>query len=147
MGKIGGARVGAGRKPGSVNARSAEVIASALAEGKSPLEYMLDVMRDDEADPARRAWAAEKSAPYLHPRPAPMERKVDFAVPDTSTPDGVGRALDAILQAVGRGELSPGEAQSIVAIVEARRRAIETGDLAERVAKLEQALPTGMRAG
>lgn len=34
----------------------------------SPLDYMLQVLRDPEASPAERKWAAEKAAPYLHPR-------------------------------------------------------------------------------
>jgi hypothetical protein len=40
---------------------------SAAAE-LSPLDYMLQVLRDPEASPAERKWAAEKAAPYLHPR-------------------------------------------------------------------------------
>jgi hypothetical protein len=34
----------------------------------SPLDYMLQVLRDSQASPAERKWAAEKAAPYLHPR-------------------------------------------------------------------------------
>lgn len=34
----------------------------------SPLDYMLQVLRDPEASPAERKWAAEKAAPYIHPR-------------------------------------------------------------------------------
>jgi hypothetical protein len=41
----GGKRPGAGRPPGAVTVRSAEVAAKALAEGKTPLEVMLDNMR------------------------------------------------------------------------------------------------------
>jgi hypothetical protein len=41
----GGKREGAGRKPGSLTARTREVAEKALAEGKAPLEVMLDNMR------------------------------------------------------------------------------------------------------
>jgi hypothetical protein len=34
----------------------------------SPLDYMLQILRDPEASPGERRWAAEKAAPYLHPR-------------------------------------------------------------------------------
>lgn len=37
-------------------------------ETLSPLDYMLQVLRDPDASPAERKWAAEKAAPYLHPR-------------------------------------------------------------------------------
>lgn len=105
----GGAREGAGRPAGSVTRRSAEAVAQALAEGITPIEYMLGIMRNADADPKERAWAAEKVAPYVHPRPAPLERTVQIELPDTSTPDGIGHALDAILQAIGKGELPPAE--------------------------------------
>jgi len=35
---------------------------------RSPLDYMLQVLRDPEASPAERKWAAEKAAPFIHPR-------------------------------------------------------------------------------
>lgn len=41
----GGKRVGAGRKVGAVTKRTREVAERALAEGKTPLEVMLDNMR------------------------------------------------------------------------------------------------------
>lgn len=34
----------------------------------APLDFMLAVLRDPEASLADRKWAAEKAAPYLHPR-------------------------------------------------------------------------------
>ncbi|GAB4357171.1 MAG: hypothetical protein Kow00114_08590 [Kiloniellaceae bacterium] len=43
----------------------------------SPLDYMLQVMRDPEASPAERKWAAEKAAPYLHPRRQSVEHGDD----------------------------------------------------------------------
>ncbi|NIA70229.1 hypothetical protein HBA54_16605 [Pelagibius litoralis] len=35
---------------------------------QSPIDFMLSVLRDPEASTADRKWAAEKAAPYLHPR-------------------------------------------------------------------------------
>ena len=62
MGKVGGARQGAGRRVGSVSRRNAEVVAASLAAGITPVEYMLKILRDEEADAKDRAWAAEKAA-------------------------------------------------------------------------------------
>jgi hypothetical protein len=100
---------------------------------------MLTIMRDDEASPKDRAWAAEKSAPYLHPRPAPMERTVSIDLPDTSTAEGIDKALGAVIAAMGRGEISPQEGQGFITAIETRRKAIDTGDLMRRVAVLEKA--------
>ena len=94
----GGARRNAGRKEGAATKRT-RAIADKLAEekGLTPLEYMLDVLRtgpdeikakhaagelDDaeymvalQAAQERRDWAAEKAAPYIHPRLASIEQK------------------------------------------------------------------------
>ncbi len=140
MPRTGGARKGAGRKPGSVNRRNAEVIAEAINAGITPVEFMLTIMRDEEADPKRREWAAEKAAPYLHPRPAPLERTVEIDLPDTSTVAGIDQALDIIIKAMGASELSPAEGQSFMSVIETRRKAIETGDMMERLQRLEEQL-------
>lgn len=140
---VGGARPGAGRPAGSINRRHSEVIAAALAEGDTPIEYMLNIMRDKDADQKRKDWAAEKLAPYLHSRPAPMERCIEIELPDTSTVEGIDKALDAIIAAMGKGELSPSEGQSFMAVIETRRKAIETGDMLERIKALEANAPPG----
>ena len=103
---------------------------------------MLNLLRDDTADAKDRAWAAEKSAPFIHARPAPLERTVEIPdIPDASTAAGIGKALDRIIKAVAEGELSPGEGQSLMAVIEARRKAIETEELLERIEKLEALQP------
>lgn len=69
----GGARQGAGRKRGSPNKATAERQAEVEASGDAPLDYMLSVLRDPMADVKRRDWAAEKAAPYVHPKLASVE--------------------------------------------------------------------------
>jgi len=46
----------------------------------SPLDYMLQVLRDPEASPAERKWAAEKAAPYIHPRLQTVEHGGEVAL-------------------------------------------------------------------
>lgn len=65
---LGGRREGAGRKPGSKTKKTVDIALKAAEEGITPLEYMLSILRDPNALPERRDWAAEKSAPYMHPR-------------------------------------------------------------------------------
>lgn len=73
----GGARPNAGRKAGSATKKTREIADKAMTEGISPLEYMLQVMRDDShsedervqmARTAMRFEAAKAAAPYIHPR-------------------------------------------------------------------------------
>lgn len=69
----GGKRVGAGRPAGAVTRKSRQMAEKAMEEGLLPLEYMLQVLRNEGADTKDRMWAAEKAAPYVHARLASVE--------------------------------------------------------------------------
>ena len=67
----GGRRLGAGRKSGKVTQATRDkqaVVAEALRDGRTPLEYMLSVMRDPSVDPDRRDRMALAAAQFVHPR-------------------------------------------------------------------------------
>lgn len=79
----GGARVGAGRKPGGQNRKSADIAIKAAQAGTTPLEFMLAIMRNGppaDADAltivkyqALQFEAARAAAPFVHPRLAAIE--------------------------------------------------------------------------
>jgi hypothetical protein len=95
----GGARPGAGRKRGAVARIDAEAREKALAsDQESPLDFLLRVMRDAEADAVRRLDAAKAAAPYVHAKLAsievgnkddkPFEQVIRWAQSDSeATPD------------------------------------------------------------
>ena len=92
----GGSRKGAGRPKGSATRRTREIADRAAAEGITPLEYMLQVMREsaEHEDPrvqiareAMRFEAAKAAAPYMHPRLAAVVH---------SGPDGASLAPPVI---------------------------------------------------
>lgn len=74
----GGPRVGAGRPKGSGKPKGAAAFREpaesvrtgddAAPVGQTPLEYMLAVMNDPDADKGRRDRLAVAAAPYLHPK-------------------------------------------------------------------------------
>jgi hypothetical protein len=76
----GGARPGAGRKRGATTTKTREIADKASSEGLTPLEFMLSVMRDEEADRAERLDMAKASAPYMHPRLAAVEMSGDMTL-------------------------------------------------------------------
>jgi hypothetical protein len=49
-----------------------ELLARIAAGGITPLDYMLQVMRDESVEPAKRLDAAKAAAPYVHPRLASL---------------------------------------------------------------------------
>lgn len=70
--------------------------------------------------------------------PSAKERSVDLPkLPDTSTPAGVSAAQQQILEAVARGDITPGEANTLTSVLDARRKALELQDLEARITALE----------
>ncbi len=57
----------------------------------------------------------------------------------------VKQAANEILKAVAQGKMSPEDGQKSVAIIEAARKAVETEELEQRIAKLEEHSKRGIR--
>ncbi len=77
----------------------------------------------------RRLWPERKGRP------------VEVALPEVATAADLVPALAAVVAAMGRGELTPEEAQAVCAVLESQRRAVETAELEARVAALEECVP------
>ena len=91
----GGARRGAGRKPGTPNRVTAELQAAVAASGETPLDYMLRVMRDPTMEHPRRDEMAKAAAPYVHSKlaavDATLQANVDGSVTFTWLPPGTDK--------------------------------------------------------
>jgi len=55
-----------GRKAGTFNRKTAELIKAIEESGITPLDYMLSILRDEEKPENIRLQAAKDSAPYVH---------------------------------------------------------------------------------
>lgn len=76
----GGKREGAGRKPGSPNKATQEQREAVAASGLTPLDYMLQVMRDLSQDDTKRLDAAKAAAPYVHARLSAVEMSANVSM-------------------------------------------------------------------
>lgn len=72
----GGARQGAGRRPGAITTKTREVAEKLTAQGLTPLDFMLGILRDETQTPAMRFEAAKAAAPFIHPKLSSVEAKV-----------------------------------------------------------------------
>ena len=95
--KKGGAQPGAGR-PAS-EAKKAMIAASreAAAVGMSPLEYMLNIMRDPEATISRRDGMAIAAAGYVHPRLNAVKHSGDVTVTHEQAVMDMEAAANAVI--------------------------------------------------
>lgn len=55
-----------GRKKGTPNKKTADMLAKVEASGKTPLEFFCGVMNDELEDMDRRFQAAQEALPYVH---------------------------------------------------------------------------------
>jgi hypothetical protein len=62
-----------GRKKGVQNKASAAKVAAVEASGLTPLDYMLQTLRDELKPAEIRMDAAKAAAPYVHPKLANVE--------------------------------------------------------------------------
>lgn len=95
----GGPKTG-GRQKGSTNKATAAREAEVKASGLTPLDFMLNMLRDENAKPADRMWAAEKAAPYVHPKLANVEHSGGIDV-TTQTKEQRDAAVAAATRADG----------------------------------------------
>jgi len=103
----------AGRPKGSMNKKSRINLVAAKYNLK-PLDYMLQILNDDDEEPAKRFAAATAAAPYCHARLSQVETRdvTEYdGNPDSITTDqlaaivsGAGRSHDAAKKK-GKGKL------------------------------------------
>jgi len=74
----GGARKGAGRKPGSATKKTREIADRAASAGITPLEVMIEtmLMLRKAGEHEKAAMIAKDAAPYVHPRLSSIDAKV-----------------------------------------------------------------------
>lgn len=123
-----------GRKAGS---RSKVLLAlDILGEGEAEaiVLKMVDKAKEGDATAARtildRVWPIRKGT------------RVPFNLPTVATADDLPGAIAAVTRQVADGEISPDEGAAVVTLLEAHRKAIETNELANRIAALEERMST-----
>ena len=139
----GGARKGAGRKPGTANKKTREIADRAVAEGVTPLEIMLTVAREqweayqkDKRNPlaARAATdAANAAAPYIHARQSPLDAPIRIG-PLAGSLSDQGKT---VLAAVSNGSITPSQAATLMQAIASHARIVEVSELEQRIKALE----------
>jgi hypothetical protein len=117
-------------KPRGTRNKATEMVLQLMAGGAKEITLaVIEAARGGDLSAAR--LVIDRLAPPMRERPVSLE------LPDTDTPEGISKAQQAILQAVAGGDLTPGEGNTLAGIVDAHRRALETEELAARIAALE----------
>ncbi|MCQ1550280.1 MAG: DUF5681 domain-containing protein [Candidatus Accumulibacter phosphatis] len=117
-------------KPAGVRNKATVMVQSIMERGAQEIaEAVVGLAKEGDLSAAR--LVLERLLP-----PA-KERPISLALPITDTAGGIAEAQQAILQAVAAGDLLLGEGTALSSIVEARRKAVETLQLEQRITALE----------
>jgi hypothetical protein len=80
VGTFGGKQPNAGRKKGVPNKASIRRQAQIRSTGITPLDFMISILRNEDATPEDRKWAAQTAAPYVHPRLSSIEANAKLSI-------------------------------------------------------------------
>lgn len=119
-----------GRPKGALN--KATLATQALMDGEAEALTRKVVELAKEGHPVALRLCLERLLP---PR---KDRPISFALPKIKIVEDLPKVLGAILEAVAQGEITPGEGQTLAAIVDGYRKGLEAVDLEARVAALEK---------
>ena len=120
----------AGRPRGSRNKTSLLAEALLEQEAESLVRQLIDLAK--AGDLAALRLCIERLVPK------PKGRPLQFELAPISTAEDALQALYQILAGVGAGDLTAGEAQALVSMVETTLKAIEVHDLEQRLNALEE---------
>lgn len=70
--------------------------------------------------------------------PPKRDRVVDIKLPKLETPKDAVKAISTIVDALGRGNITPTEGEAISRVVDAFVKSIQTYDIEKRICILEQ---------
>jgi hypothetical protein len=119
-----------GRPKGALN--KATLATQALLDGEAEALTRKAVELAKEGHPAALRLCLERLLP---PR---KDRPITFALPQLEGAEDLTKALGAILEAVAQGEITPGEGQTLTAMLDTYRKGLETTDHEARIIALEK---------
>ena len=119
----------AGRPPGARNRST--LMAEILLEGEAEALIRRTIELALEGDTTALKLCLERIVPQR------KSRVVSFDLPPIDRAADLGGAIGAVLQAASSGRLLLDEAAALVGMMEAKRRALETMDLEQRLQALE----------
>ena len=135
-----------GRQKGTPNKATAEVRALALEYGPDAFKKLAELAgvakgEDGGSLPGASSEAARVSAiGMLLDRgfgKALPGRAIEIELPDTSSPEGIPKAISAVLRSAAAGDLTPSEASDFCGLIDSLRQAYDSESMEKRLAALE----------
>jgi len=124
-----------GRPKGSLNKTT--VMARQLIEGEAEEIIGKLIEQAKDGDFASQKFIVERLLPLAR------SRTIRIALPNIDTPSDIVKAHDVIWAAVGAGQITLGDAADLHRLLEGKRQAFETADLAAMSEQLKEHMRIG----
>jgi hypothetical protein len=124
-----GVKPGPGRPKGKKSASTVLLRAILEDEGEEIIRKVIDNAKD--GDSVCMKLCVERLIPVAR------EREVRLELPKIETAEDVTKAIASVLTALAEGQITPNEGQSIAALLETHRKALETLQFEKRIEALE----------
>lgn len=134
MVKVGGKRLGAGRKLGSPNKSTAAIRALACKHSEAAIQTLLQIMQSNDTPSAARVSAAKELIERGYGKAG---NHVDLELKTPLSKTTPANAIEVITDKVSEGVISTSDGQRLIGLIVARIKAVEVDDLNERVKLLE----------
>jgi len=119
-----------GRPPGSRNRATVAVEDLLKGEGEKLTRKAINMALAGDATAMR--LCLERVAPPV------KQRLVEFELPQPSGSSDAARSAHAVLEAVSNADLTPAEGAQVMQMVQTYIKALELGEIEDRIAALEQ---------
>ena len=119
----------AGRPRGSRNKKT--ILLEQLLDGEAETIFRKCIELAKQGDRSALKLCLERVLPPARSTP------VSFTLPELKTTEDLCQAYDAVLQAAANGEITLEEAERCAALLERKRKFIETFELEQRLSRLE----------
>ena len=109
-----------------------------LAQTKAPEAFMriCDLINDNDQRIALSACSVVLERAYG--RPATERPTIALDMPEIKNTENLLQAMGKVLLAVGNGDIAPADAKEVASLIEIQRKVIETSELEQRIAALEE---------
>jgi Family of unknown function (DUF5681) len=123
--------------PGGRPKMPTEVRELARQHTRDAINYLADIMKDEEAAPAARVSAISILLDRAYGK-APQSLSAAIELPEIQTAADAAKACAALVHAVAAGIIAPAEATELGKLVDSYVRAVEANDLEARLSRLEE---------
>jgi len=135
-----------GRKAGTPN--KATALIRQRIDDADPIGFMISIVNGENIDGGQPTLSERaRAAEWLGRKIAPdaKERPIAFTVEALESPKDAIRVIGNVIEAMGKGKVTPSEANSVCGVINQYMKAYELNEIDDRLTHLEKSINLGLK--